>query len=133
MDNLTEEQRSHCMAQNKGKDTSIELKVRSELHRRGLRFRKHIKELPGNPDIVFPAQKVVVFIDGDFWHGYRFPTWEDKVSEFWKEKIRKNRERDKKNHGKLYRMGWQVIRIWEHEIEDDLDSCIEKIISAVNN
>ena len=78
-DNLTPAQRSYCMSRIKGKDTGLELRVRSELHKRGLRFRKHLKELPGKPDIVFTRAKVVVFIDGDFWHGYRFATWEHKV------------------------------------------------------
>ena len=71
-DNLTPTQRSYCMSRVKGKDTSIERLVRSELHKRGFRFRKHVKTLPGKPDIVFPKAKVAVFVDGDFWHGYDF-------------------------------------------------------------
>jgi DNA mismatch endonuclease (patch repair protein) len=132
-DNLTNAQRSYCMARIKGKDTGIERLVRSELHRQGLRFRKHVKELPGRPDIVFPKVKVVVFIDGDFWHGYRYPTWEHKVSEFWKRKISKNRARDQRNFRRLRATGWQVIRIWQHDLEHDLGACISRIISAVQN
>ena len=132
-DNLTPEQRSYCMSRIKGKDTGLERKVRSELHKRGLRFRKHVKDLPGKPDIVFPKARVVVFIDGDFWHGYRFPTWEHKVSEFWKEKINKNRERDRKNFRKLQAMGWRVIRLWQHEIKQDFEGCITRIIAAVRD
>lgn len=119
------------MSRIKGKDTGLEVRIRSELHRRGLRFRKHVKELPGRPDIVFSRARVAVFIDGDFWHGYRFPAWEDKVSDFWKKKINKNRERDKKNHQKLRKMGWKVIRLWQHEIKRDFEGSIEKINSAV--
>jgi DNA mismatch endonuclease (patch repair protein) len=119
------------MSRIKGKDTGLEVRVRSELHKRGLRFRKHVKELPGRPDIVFSRARVAVFIDGDFWHGYRFPAWEDKVSDFWKKKITKNRERDKKNYQKLRKMGWKVIRLWQHELKRDFASCIEKIIAAV--
>lgn len=130
-DNLTPEQRSYCMSRVKGKDTGLERIVRSGLHKRGLRFRKHVTELPGKPDIVFSRAKVVVFIDGDFWHGYRLPTWEHTVSDFWKKKIGKNRERDKKNHRKLKEMGWTVIRIWQHDLNRDFDGCIEKIVSAV--
>lgn len=96
-DNLTPEQRSYCMSRVRGKDTFLERLVREELHRRGFRFRKHVKELPGRPDIVFPRERVAVFIDGDFWHGYRLPVWEKGLSEFWKRKIRGNRERDRKN------------------------------------
>lgn len=130
-DNLTPEQRSYCMFRVKGKDTGIETSVRSELHRRGFRFRKHVKDLPGKPDVVFTRAKVAVFIDGDFWHGYRFPAWERKVSDFWKKKISKNRERDTKNHRKLRDMGWTVIRMWQHDLERDFECSIERIVSAV--
>lgn len=126
-DNLTNVQRSYCMSRVKGKDTGLEKLVRSELYRRGLRFRKHVKELPGKPDVVFSKAKVAVFIDGDFWHGYRYPLWENKLSDFWKEKIRKTRERDQRNFRKLRYMGWRVIRIWQHEIEQDLGKCIKRI------
>lgn len=130
-DNLTPVQRKYCMSRIKGKDTGLEKRVRSELHRRGLRFRKHVKELPGKPDIVFGKAKVAVFVDGDFWHGYDFSSWENKVSDFWKGKISKNRERDLKNHQKLSELGWTVIRLWQHEVEKDFEDCIERIISAV--
>lgn len=132
-DNLTPEQRSYCMSRIKGKDTGLEMRVRSELHRRGFRFRKHVKDLPGKPDVVFTKAKVAVFIDGDFWHGYRFPSWEHKVSDFWKQKINKNRERDRKNRKKLKEMGWTVIRLWQHDLERDFQECIEKIVAAVRN
>lgn len=132
-DNLTPEQRSYCMSRVKGKDTGLEKLVRAELHRRGLRFRKHVKELPGKPDVVFSTAKVAVFIDGDFWHGYRFPLWEHKLPDFWKEKIGRTRERDQRNFQKLRRMGWRVIRIWQHEIERDLDGCIDRIVLALGS
>ena len=132
-DNLTPEQRSYCMSRIKGKDTGIETSVRSELHRRGLRFRKHVKDLPGKPDIVFSKAKVVGFIDGDFWHGYRFPSWENTVSEFWKKKISKNRKRDQRNHRMLKDMGWTVIRLWQHDLKRDFEGSIERIVSAVKN
>ena len=130
-DSLTSSQRSYCMSQVKSKDTDIERYVRSELHKKGYRFRKHVKNLPGKPDIVFLKDKLAVFIDGDFWHGYRFPAWEHTVSDFWKKKIGKNRERDQKNFKKLRKMGWKVIRIWQHEIKKDIDSTIKKIIFAL--
>jgi len=130
-DNLTPEQRSFCMSRIKGKDTGLEMRVRSALHRRGLRFRKHVKDLPGKPDVVFRKARVAVFVDGDFWHGYRFPSWEDKVSDFWKKKINRNRERDASNHRKLRQMEWTVIRLWQHEVEADFDACIDRILAAV--
>ncbi len=130
-DNLTPEQRSHCMSRIKGKDTGLENRVRSELHKRGFRFRKHLKELPGKPDVVFTKDKVAVFIDGDFWHGYRFPEWEHKLSDFWKTKISKTIERDAKNHQQLCDMGWTVIQLWQHDLEKSFEECIERIVSAV--
>ena len=132
-DNLTAEQRSYCMSRVKNKDTDIERLVRSELHKRGFRFRKNVRALPGSPDIVFSKIKLAVFIDGDFWHGYRFPDWEHEVSYFWKEKIRKNRERDQNNFKKLKKMDWRVLRIWQHEIKRDQEKCIIKIISHIED
>ena len=108
------------MSRIRGKDTGLEIRVRSELHKRGLRFRKHLKELPGKPDVVFTKAKIAVFIDGDFWHGYSFPTWEHKVSDFWKTKISKTQERDMKNDQRLNAMGWTVIRLWESDLQTGL-------------
>ena len=130
-DNLTPAQRSYCMSRIKGKDTGLELRVRSELHKRGLRFRKHLKELPGKPDVVFTKAKVAVFIDGDFWHGYRFPAWEHKVSDFWKTKISKTRERDTKNNHRLHEMGWTMIRLWQYDLERDYEASIQQIVRSV--
>ena len=130
-DNLTPEQRSYCMSRIKGKDTGLEVRVRSELHKRGLRFRKHLKELPGKPDVVFTKAKTAVFIDGDFWHGYDFPAWEHKVSDFWKTKISRTRQRDAKNDLLLQEMGWRVIRLWQHELENDYEAGVQRIVSAL--
>lgn len=131
VDNLTVSQRSYCMSRVRSKDTSIERVVRSELFKRGYRFRKHVKTLPGRPDIVFAGEKLAVFIDGGFWHGYRFPQWEHKMSKFWREKIQVNRKRDRRNFQKLKRSGWKVIRLWQHDIEKDLNECVERIIYAL--
>lgn len=130
-DNLTPRQRSFCMSRVKGRDTGLERAIRAELHRRGYRFRKHSAGLPGKPDIVFAKAKVVVFIDGDFWHGYRFPAWKFKLSEFWQIKIGKNRERDQKNFSRLRSMGWQVLRLWQHQIEKDKQRCVESVIQCL--
>ena len=130
-DNLTREQRSYCMSRVRGKDTGPEIRVRSELHRRGFRFRKHLKDLPGKPDIIFTKARVVVFIDGDFWHGYKFRTWEHKVSSFWKTKISKNVERDAENDRQLGELGWTVVRLWQHDLEQDFEDSIQRILSAV--
>lgn len=130
-DNLTTEQRKILMAKVKSKDTDLELAVRSALHRQGFRFRKHVKKLPGKPDVVFSKAKVAVFIDGDFWHGYNFEELKPKLSPFWQEKIGKNIERDQRNFAALEEMGWIVIRVWKHEIKRDLDSVVNKIVAVV--
>ena len=130
-DNLTPEQRSYCMSRVRGKDTGIEIRLRSELHKRGLRFRKHVKNLPGTPDIVFAKARVVVFVDGDFWHGYRFAAWEHKMSEFWQRKIRMNRDRDIKNRRTLRSRGWEVVRLWQHQVEQDLEACVRLVLKTV--
>jgi DNA mismatch endonuclease (patch repair protein) len=72
VDNLSPEARRKCMSSVKNKDTDLEVRLRSGLHRDGFRFTKHVRSLPGSPDLVFSRVRVAVFIDGDFWHGYRF-------------------------------------------------------------
>lgn len=129
-DNLTKRQRSYCMSRVRSRDTDLERLVRSKLFRRGFRFRKHVANLPGRPDVVFPNARLAVFIDGDFWHGYRFPAWRNNVSKFWRTKIDRNRDRDRRNFARLRRMGWRVLRIWQHEIKDNVDSCIDRVESV---
>src|SRR5262249_37749020 len=64
---------------------------------------------------------------GDFWHGWRFPQWRDKLSEKWESKIAQNRMRDRRNHARLRRQGWTIVRVWEHQIERDLAGCLSRI------
>lgn len=131
-DNLSKTQRSYCMSRIKGRDTSIEKMVRGELHRRGFRFRKHVAGMPGRPDIVFPRHRVVVFIDGDFWHGWRFPLWRDNLTQFWQMKIERNRLRDVANFRKLRKDGWTVIRVWQHQVKHDCPGVVARIVAVVN-
>lgn len=130
-DNLTPQQRSFTMSRIRSKDTVPELTIRRHTHARGLRFRKHKNGLAGRPDLVFPAAKVVVFVDGDFWHGWRFPAWKDKLGSYWQQKIASNRRRDQRNFQRLRRDNWLVIRLWEHEVERDPTGCIDRIEDAV--
>lgn len=123
--------RRSLMSQIRTKDTDIELALRRELFRRGLRYRKHVKTLPGTPDIVFQGSRIAIFVDGDFWHGYRFNTWKEKLSPFWIDKIQKNINRDSRNFSALRRMDWQVIRVWKHQIKNDIGSCGNRIEMAV--
>lgn len=119
------------MSRVRNRDTDLERAIRSQLHRRGHRFRKHVKSLPGSPDVVFTRLRIAVFIDGDFWHGYQFEEWRDSLPEFWKQKIERNRERDVRNHQELEDLGWVVVRLWQHEIERDLDGSVTRVIEAV--
>ena len=133
MDNLTRAQRSYMMSRVRSKDTTPELLVRKRAHSRGLRFRKHCRELYGCPDLVFANARVAVFVDGDYWHGWRFSTWSAKLAPYWKQKIEGNRRRDRRNFSRLRRDGWTVIRIWEHDVQRDLNGCINRIETAVLN
>lgn len=130
-DKLTPEQRSYCMSRVKSKDTSLEKVVRSALFNKGYRFRKHLKDLPGTPDIVFKSKKVVVFVDGDFWHGHNYEKWKHTLNDYWSNKIERNIARDIKNFKILQENGWTVIRIWEHEIKSDFNNVINKIENAL--
>lgn len=130
-DNMTVAQRSRTMSRIRSRDTQPELVIRKLLHARGLRYRKHVAALPGCPDVVFRRPKVAVFIDGDFWHGWRFSTWKEKLAPYWREKIERNMRRDSQNFRKLRRQGWLVIRLWEHEIEADASVCADRVVAAV--
>ena len=130
-DIMTSEKRSQVMAKIRGKNTTPELLIEQHLFARRLRFERHPGDLPGRPDFVFRDQRVVVFVDGDFWHGYRFSLWAHKLSPKWRQKIALNRLRDTRNFAKLRRRGWKVIRIWEHQIERDAALCADKIMLAV--
>jgi len=131
-DIMSKEKRSALMSRIRGKNTKPELVMAKALRTAGKRPRRHVSDLPGKPDFVFHKARVVVFVDGDFWHGWRFPIWAAKLQPFWREKIATNRARDERNFRKLRRTGWKVIRIWEHQIEKDLDHCMERIIHAVD-
>jgi len=132
VDHMTPEQRSRAMSRVKLRDGPLEREIQQRLRRRGLRFRKHVKSLPGSPDIVFAKQKVAVFIDGDFWHGWRLPVWEHKLSPFWRKKLNTNRKRDQRNFRRLRTLGWCVVRIWQHQIKRDPEGCIASIVAALS-
>ncbi len=128
----TTKQRSELMSKIKSQNTKPELKLKKTLWNLGFRYRKNVKKLPGTPDIVFPKDKIVIFVDGEFWHGYN---WEEKKSkiktnrDFWIPKIERNIQRDKRNNQLLSESGWYVLRFWEHEIKKDFEDCISQIIN----
>ncbi len=131
---------SRIMASIRGRDTGPELALRRELHCRGLRYRLR-SPLPGKPDVVFPGPRVVVFVDGDYWHGN---TWRlrghesldaylDTLSNsaFWRAKITANVARDARVTAALAGDGWRVLRLWESDVVRALDSCADLIERAV--
>jgi len=120
------------MSRIRGKDTGPERAIASGLKEHRLDWESHSGDLPGRPDFVFREAQVVIFVDGDFWHGWRFPQWRDKLSEKWEAKIEATRRRDVRNHRRLKRMGWTVVRIWEHQIKNDLPKCIRRILDALD-
>ena len=106
------------MGRIKGRDTKPEILVRSLVHRMGCRFRVHVRRLPGNPDIVLPRHKKVIFVHGCFWHGHegcpraKRPTTN---IDFWKRKLAMNMERDKRFKSELQSQGWKVLVVWQCE------------------
>lgn len=130
MDVLTPKQRSLCMSRIRGRNTKPEIALRSALWALGLRYRLHYPIL-GKPDIVFPRRRVAVFVDGCFWHGCPEHSVKPKTnSAFWKDKLGKNVERDRRTKATLEAQGWTVLRIWEHEIEQDVSKVVERIMSV---
>ena len=96
--------------------SDVELRLRRELYRRGLRYRVNLQGLPGTPDVAFTRAKVAVFVDGCFWHGCPQHYVRPRANaDFWKSKVQRNVERDKETDRVLHDDGWKVIRIWEHE------------------
>lgn len=120
VDRLTPEQRSNLMRRVRGKDTAPEMIVRRLAHRAGFRFRLHRKDLPGKPDLCFPARRKVIFVHGCFWHGHgckigRLPK---SRPEFWEPKIARNRERDATAVAALVALGWTVLTVWQCETKE---------------
>ncbi|MDT3402092.1 very short patch repair endonuclease [Mucilaginibacter terrae] len=127
----TTKSRSILMSKIKSKNTRPEILFRKALWASGIRFRLHNKALPGNPDIVINKYKIIVFIDGEFWHGYEWDKKRAKIKsnrEFWIAKIERNMQRDEANNLKLKLMGYTVIRFWEKQIKKDVLGCV-KVVS----
>jgi DNA mismatch endonuclease (patch repair protein) len=121
----------------KSRNTQPELALRIALRARGLRYRIHYNLL-GNPDIAFPAQRVAVFCDGDFWHGRNWSRLRRSLlrganPDYWIPKIQANRARDRRVSNQLARMGWQVIRMWERDISSDPSSAAAHVITVLRS
>lgn len=124
--------RSRMMSGIRGRNTKPEVVIRSLLHRRGFRFRLHVRDLPGKPDIVLPRYHAVIFVHGCFWHGHDCPffKWPSTRPEFWREKIERNQANDLKATGALMGTGWRVGIVWECAIRGahkDIDGVAQSL------
>jgi len=129
--------RSEIMQRVKSKNTKIEIILRKELWKRGLRYQKNVKDIFGKPDIVFKGKKLVVFTDSEFWHGKQFLEGKSipkTNTEYWVNKFKRNIERDKKVNKKLQDEGWTVLRFWGIDIKKNVSNCadaIERTLKAI--
>jgi len=115
---------SRAMRANRNRDTRPEILLRRALWASGVRYRKNVSGLCGKPDLVFPSARVVVFCDGDFWHGRNWHSLRPKLERranaaYWVQKIAANRERDRRTRTLLRRAGWRVIALWEGDVRRD--------------
>ena len=128
--------RSQLMAKIRSKDTKPEQKIRKFLWGVGIRYRKNVKGLPGTPDIIIPKYKLVIFVDGEFWHGYNWDEKKKKIKsnkKFWIPKIERNIQRDME-HNRFYRKnGWTVMRFWENEIKKEFSVCVQKVLEHIDS
>lgn len=129
-DRLTPEQRHKNMQHIRNKDSEIELLLRRALWRRGLRYRKNVKNIPGCPDIVFKGLKIAIFCDSEFWHGFDWSSRKFDIKsnrDFWIKKIERNISRDKEVNEILASDGWTVLRFWGKDVKRNLAECADII------
>lgn len=121
------------MQSNRGRDTGPELALRRALWREGIRYRLRYP-LPGRPDLVFPRKRLVVFVDGCFWHCCPEHGAKPKTNaEFWNKKLARNVARDREVTGILREEGWTVLRVWEHEVKQQVDHLVQRIARLIAN
>jgi DNA mismatch endonuclease, patch repair protein len=127
---------SRAMQGNRASGTKPELVLERQLRKLGLRAKRHVPELPGKPDLVFPRAKVAVFCDGDFWHGRGWSALSQSLSrransEYWLGKISYNIERDTRQRRALRKLGWKVLRFWESDILESPQGVAGRIYAVV--
>lgn len=122
--------RSRLMQKIKSVKTAPEISLQKALRRAGIKFRKNYPKLPGAPDLVLSEKKVAIFVDGEFWHGYKWKEKKKKIKanrKYWIPKIERNILRDKRANKKLKEQGWEVVRFWEHQIKKGTGKCLKRI------
>lgn len=132
-DNMSKEHRRKTM-QSIRSQSNLENLFTKSLWKRGLRFRKNVKNLKGKPDIAIQKYKIVIFIDSCFWHACPIHFIRPKSNlEYWDKKILRNQERDKEITQYYVENGWHLKRIWEHEIKNNLESTVDETLAFINN
>ena len=136
MDILTKEQRKKNMQHIKAKDTKIEIILRKALWKKGYRYRKNYKELPGRPDIVLTKYHIAIFCDSEFFHGKDWKVLKAKLEkgknpDYWVRKIERNIQRDEEKDKQLSSMGWTVIHFWGKDILKNTEQCIKVIEETI--
>jgi len=127
----TTKERSNLMKKIRSKNTRPEVVFRKALWANGIRYRLNVKTLSGTPDIVIRKNKIAIFIDGEFWHGYNWIEKRNRIKnnkDYWIPKIERNMERDKEVNESLTKNGYRVLRFWMSQVYDDLDGCIEVVL-----
>jgi DNA mismatch endonuclease (patch repair protein) len=123
------------MSRIRGKNTKPEIKLRKLAHHLGYRFRLHRRDLPGSPDLVFPARRKAIFVHGCFWHQHDCPTGQRAMrtrTAYWEAKFARNRARDARKEAELQRLGWEVLTIWECQMGDER-SLAEQLVSFLGS
>lgn len=127
----TSDKRSAAMAKIKAKNTSQEVRFRKALWAKNVRYRIHVKGILGKPDVIIRKYRLAIFIDGDFWHGFGWAERRNKITtnaRFWIPKIERNIQRDHFVNQQLTLMGFTVMRFWEHEVKENLNSCTNQVL-----
>lgn len=130
----TTDSRSKLMSKIKSKNTKPEIVFRKILWSHGIRYRKNATSIPGSPDILISKSKLVIFIDGEFWHGYNWLQKKEKLvanREYWIAKIERNMQRDRENDAQLGSLGYTVLRFWEKDVKKDLDGCLKRVLTVL--
>jgi DNA mismatch endonuclease, patch repair protein len=134
-DVVDKKSRSRMMSGIRGKDTKPELIIRKALFRKGFRYKLHDKSLPGKPDLVLPKYDAVIFINGCFWHQHNCHLfkWPSTRPQFWKSKINRNKEVDRRNYKQLKKDGWWILTIWECALKGKTRRPLEAVIDKTVN
>ncbi len=132
MDTVSQKKRSEIMKAVKSRDSKIEIDFRKKIWNAGFYYRKNSPKYRGKPDLVFKRFKLVIFVDSCFWHGCeKHGSIPETHNDFWREKLGRNRRRDKEVNKHYKKIGWRILRFWEHDLKNNSDKCLKVAISAI--